>query len=118
MENTTIQPEKKVYQSILTIGKKTKAVSNENLNKDRLDSLREYDRMDNEVEAFRKLKKRGDLLERLYSSFMYIRPATVEGERLFSTTNILLSKERNRMGDEPFDSIIFLKFYFKDNKFT
>ena len=69
--------------------------------------MSEYNRMGNEVEAFRKLNKRGDLLERLHSSFMYIRPVTVEFERLFSTTNILLSKERNRMGDELFDSIIY-----------
>ena len=71
--------------------------------------MSEYDRIDNEVEAFRILKRRGSLLEQLHSSFIYIRPVTVEVERLFSTTNILLSKERNRMSDELFDSIIFLK---------
>ena len=67
-----------------------------------------YINIEAEVDNFKATNIMGPLLQRICSTYMSVRPATVEIERMFSVSGIVLKKERTRTGEDLVDDIIFL----------
>lgn len=69
-----------------------------------------------EIEKFSALNKKGDNLVKLEKALSTIKPSTVDVERVFSHSRLVLTTERNRLGDKLADEIMFLKYYFNQLK--
>lgn len=69
----------------------------------------------NEMKIYAKTKTRTPILDRFLEGLKTIQATSVAAERRFSETNILISKIRNRLGDENINAIAFLKCYFRNN---
>ena len=67
-----------------------------------------------EMQMYAKTKVLSPTLDRLFEGLKTIQAISVAAERRFSEANILVSKVRNRLCDENFDAISFLKCYFRN----
>ena len=56
---------------------------------------------------------RGKYLQLVYDCLMSIPPTSVESERAFSAAGLLCTKIRSSLSDKTFDSLTFLRAYFK-----
>ena len=75
-----------------------------------------YINIEADVDNFKTTNIMVPLLQRICSTYMSVRPDTVEVERMFSVSGILLRKEMTRTGEDLVDGIIFLRYYFKDTE--
>ena len=57
-------------------------------------------------------KTRPNNLEKLYAALKTIKPTLVEAERAFSVLGYFESKIRNRLSDDTFDALLFLRHYY------
>ena len=76
------------------------------------DSLRQ-DTFAKEFALFASGVEKTKVLTDMYNSLMTIPPTSVEAERVFSASDLFLTKIRNRFKDLPIDMLVFLKFFFK-----
>lgn len=56
--------------------------------------------------------RRGRCLQQTFNFLLSIPPTSVEAERAFSSTGILCSKLRSRLGDATLDTLLFLRAYY------
>ncbi|CAM1320522.1 Uncharacterised protein r2_g2889 [Pycnogonum litorale] len=56
--------------------------------------------------------ERSQTLEKLYKALLTVRPSSVESERAFSTTGIILTTFRCSIKDETVDTLVFLRNHF------
>lgn len=67
-----------------------------------------------EMGLYGKTKQRTANLDRLLEALRTVQATSVTSERNFSEANNLVSKVRNRLGDENINAILFLKCYFRN----
>lgn len=73
-------------------------------------------KIDFEIEDFVNYNKKGNLLKMLENALLTVRPSTVDCERIFSQSKLIITNLRTNLGDNLVDDIIFMKYYFL-NKF-
>ena len=64
-----------------------------------------------EMALFEATGRRGDSLEKLFLSLKNIAPTSVFSEQAFSIAGNLITKYRNRLGDQAIDDLCFEKGY-------
>lgn len=76
---------------------------------------RKYDNIMNDFLYLDRTKKRTDKLKMLFNALMTISPTSTVCERVFSKSNFIKTKERNRLKCTHLNAILFLKDYFNSS---
>ena len=66
-----------------------------------------------EMQLFEATEKRRKNLKNLYSSFLTIRPTSVEAERAFSAMGLFATKITNRRNNDTLNAIIVMRQFYK-----
>lgn len=68
-----------------------------------------------EVENYVSFGIKGQLLIQLENMLMTIKASTVDVERVFSQSKLVLTSLRSRLSDHLLDDLVFMKYYFQSN---
>ena len=66
------------------------------------------------MQLFEATKKRSENIEKLYHSFLTIRPTSVEAECAFSAMDLFATKIRNRLNDDTLNAMILMRQLYKN----
>lgn len=69
--------------------------------------------IEKDLKFFEGSGKKTENIQKFFDALLTIRPTSVESERVFSLTGILVTKLRNRLSDESINAISVLKTHFK-----
>ena len=69
-----------------------------------------------DIEILKSLRVKSPILKEIEEILNDIHPATVEVERVFSIAGVIFSEQRKRLSIEMLDSIVFLKYWFHNQK--
>lgn len=69
-----------------------------------------------EISFFQQTNSKGEILTKLFDNLLKIKPSTVNAEKIFSASDLILTRLRCRLSDQLLDSIVFMRCFLNNRQ--